>query len=278
MGVLNITPDSFSDGGRFLAPDKAIAQALRLLDEGADILDLGGESTRPGVTVAGDAAGGEPAVSAQEEMDRILPVIEAVCRERPEAVLSVDTYKAEVARAAVRSGVEIVNDVSGLQWDPAMTAACARLGCGAVLMHTRGRPTEWQTVAMSCNIATDVEHDLANRVQAALESGIARESLVLDPGFGFGKNFEENYSLLAGFAQLQRLGFPLLAGVSRKSFVGAALSRRTARELPAGERLAGSLAAMAACILRGAAIVRVHDVKPSLEAAAVADEIVRAQL
>ena len=276
MGVVNVTPDSFSDGGRFVRPEVAVEHALRLLDEGADILDIGGESTRPGTVLFGEA-GPTPSVSPQEEMDRVLPVLEAVNKKRPDSVLSVDTYKAVVARAAVNAGAEIVNDVSAFQWDRAMATTCAELGCGVVMMHTRGRPTEWRTLAKAGDIVSEVEHDLANRVQVAFESGVQRSRIVLDPGFGFGKNFEDNYPLLAKFGQFQRLGFPLLAGASRKSFIGRAIARRTGREVPASERLNGSLAAMVACILQGAHIVRVHDVKESVEAAAVADAILASE-
>ena len=272
MGVVNVTPDSFSDGGRFVRPEAAIEHALRLLDEGADTLDIGGESTRPGTVLFGQA-GPKPSVTPQEELDRVLPVLEAVCNERPGTVLSVDTYKAAVARAAVGAGAEIVNDVSAFQWDPDMAAACAELGCGVVMMHTRGRPTEWRTLEKAIDIVSEVEHDLANRVQGAFEAAVRREHIVLDPGFGFGKNFEDNFPLLANFRQFHRLGFPLLAGVSRKSFIGRAIAQRTGRDTPASERLNGSLAGMVACILQGAHIVRVHDVKASVEAAAVADAI-----
>jgi dihydropteroate synthase len=275
MGVVNITPDSFSDGGRFVRPEAAIDHALQMLDEGADILDIGGESTRPGTVLYGEA-GPKPPVSPQEELDRVLPVLEAVCNQRPDAVLSVDTYKAGVARSAVSAGAEIVNDVSAFQWDLAMAAACAELGCGVVMMHTRGRPTEWRSLQKAIDIVSEVEHDLANRVQVAFESGVQREHIVLDPGFGFGKNFEDNYPLLANFRQFHRLGFPLLAGASRKSFIGKAITQRTGREVPATERLNGSLSAMVACILQGAHIVRVHDVKASVEAAGVADAILAA--
>jgi len=275
MGVVNVTPDSFSDGGRFVRPEAAVAHALRLLDEGADILDIGGESTRPGTVLHGEE-GPKPCVSPQEELDRVLPVLEAVRNERPDTVLSVDTYKAVVARKVVSAGVEIVNDVSAFQWDPAMATACADLDCGVVMMHTRGRPTEWRTLQKAIDIVSEVEHDLANRVQVAFESGVQREHIVLDPGFGFGKNFEDNYPLLANFRQFHRLGFPLLAGASRKSFIGKAVAQRTGREAPANERLHGSLGAMVACILQGAHIVRVHDVKASAEAAAVADAILAA--
>jgi len=272
MGVVNVTPDSFSDGGRFVRPEAATAHALRLLEEGADILDIGGESTRPGTVLFGDS-GPKPSVSPQEELDRVLPVLEAVCKERPGVVLSVDTYKTAVARAAVSSGAEIVNDVSAFQWDAAIAATCAELGCGVVMMHTRGRPTEWRNLQKALDIVSEVEHDLANRVQVAFEAGVQRQRIVLDPGFGFGKNFEDNYPLLANFRRFRRLGFPLLAGASRKSFIGRAIAQRTGHEVPAGERLNGSLAAMVACILEGANIVRVHDVKESVEAAAVADAI-----
>ena len=276
MGVVNVTPDSFSDGGRFIRPEAAIEHALRLLDGGADILDIGGESTRPGTVLRGET-GPKPSVSPQEELGRVLPVLETLSKERPDAVLSVDTYKAEVARAAVSAGAEIVNDVSAFQWDSAMAGTCAELGCGVVMMHTRGRPTEWRNLEKAIDIVSEVEHGLANRVQMAFEAGVQRNRIVLDPGFGFGKNFEDNCSLLANFRQFQRLGFPLLAGASRKSFIGRAIEYRTGREVAAGERLNGSLAAIVACILQGAHIVRVHDVKASVEAAAVADAILASE-
>lgn len=276
MGVINVTPDSFSDGGRFVRPEAAVEHGLRLLDEGADILDIGGESTRPGTVLHGET-GPKPPVSPQQEMDRVLPVLEAIRKQRPNVVLSVDTYKAEVARAAINAGAEIVNDVSAFQWDPAMAGTCAELGCAVVMMHTRGRPTEWRSLGKAFDIVCEVEHDLANCVQVAFEAGVERKHIVLDPGFGFGKNFEDNYPLLANFRQFQRLGFPLLAGVSRKSFIGRAITQRTGREVPASERLSGSLAAVAWCILQGAHMVRVHDVRESVEAAAVSDAILASE-
>lgn len=272
MGIVNVTPDSFSDGGSYLKPDRAIEHALHLLEEGADILDIGGESTRPGTVLHGES-GPKPSVSREEELDRILPVLEGVCRERPGTILSVDTYKTAVARSAIKAGAEIVNDVSAFQWDLAMAGACAELECGVVMMHTRGRPQEWRKLARSEHVLSEVEHDLANRVQVAFEAGVKRERIVLDPGFGFGKNFDDNYPLLANFRQFQRLGFPLLAGPSRKSFIGKTIARRTGHEPKPDERLYGSIAAMVSCILQGAHIVRVHDVKASVEAAAVADTI-----
>src|SRR5208283_5876689 len=280
MGVVNVTPDSFSDGGRFLDPGRAVEHALQLLEEGADILDIGGESTRPGAQVAAEEAGttvdNRPVVTEDEELRRVLPVIHGALRARPDAVVSVDTYKSGVARAACAAGAEIVNDVSAFQWDPQMASTCAELQNGVVLMHTRGQPHQWRGLPLEPDIVSLLEHDLANRVQAAYERGVRRERIVLDPGFGFGKNFEENYPLLARFGQLHRMGFPLLAGTSHKSFVGRTVGEREGRDAPPTQRLYGSLAAMVASILGGAHIVRVHDVKPAVEAAAVADEILAA--
>ena len=280
MGVLNVTPDSFSDGGEFLQPERAVQHALRMLDEGADILDVGGESTRPGARLAGDEASAtsesKPAVTEEEELRRVMPVLQGILQARPETVISADTYKAGVARAAVGAGAEIVNDVSAFQWDPGMGRTCAELQCGVVLMHTRGQPEEWRNLSRDPNLTELVEHDLANLLLIALHGGVQRPRIVLDPGFGFGKNFEENYPLLAQFDRLHRFGFPLLAGTSRKSFVGRTVGQRAGSDAPPSERLYGSLAAMVASILRGAHIVRVHDVKPAVEAAAVADEVLAA--
>jgi len=277
MGVVNVTPDSFFDGGEFLDPERAVEHALHLLDEGADILDIGGESTRPGAQIAREDAGAtvktRPVVTEEEELRRVIPVIQGVLRARPDAVVSVDTYKSGVALAAGAAGAEIVNDVSAFQWDPRMAQTCAELQCGVVLMHTRGQPHQWRTQSADADITARIEHDLANRVQVAFERGVRRERIVLDPGFGFGKNFEENYPLLARFDKLHRMGFPLLAGTSRKSFVGRTVGKRASQDAPPGDRLYGSLAAMVATILGGAHIVRVHDVKPAVEAAAVADEV-----
>lgn len=268
MGVLNVTPDSFSDGGKFLARDHAVAHALKMLEEGADLLDIGGESTRPGTPVA------ESGIPAAEELRRILPVIEDVLRERPDAILSVDTYKAEVARAAVRAGCEIVNDVSALRWDEQMSATVKELNCGVILMHTRGRPQEWRNLEPSADIVAEVKNDLRNYAQAALTQGIAKDHIMLDVGIGFGKKFDQNYPLLAGLDQLQDLGFPLLVGTSRKSFIGRTLAV-DGKDAPPGQRLHGSLAAAAASVLNGAHVVRVHDVKAAVEAVKIADEILR---
>jgi dihydropteroate synthase len=277
MGVVNITPDSFSDGGRFLDPEAAVAHALRLLDEGADILDFGAESTRPG-SRAGGAAGSEsaPAVSAEEEQARLLPVLEGILAARPEAIVSVDTYKAATARAALAAGAEIVNDVSGLQWDSGMTAVCAESHCGVVLMHTRGRPEEWRSQPQLApdELLAAVRSGLAASLAAAAQADIAPESIVLDPGYGFGKRFDENYALLARQAELLSLGRPLLAGLSRKSFLGRTLAPLYGGEdAPVEAREAASIAALAAAILHGASIVRVHAVRPAAEAALIADAV-----
>lgn len=268
MGILNVTPDSFSDGGKFLARDHAVAHALKMLDDGADLLDIGGESTRPGTPVV------ESGIPAAEELRRIMPVIEDVLRERPGAILSVDTYKAEVARAAVNAGCEIVNDVSALRWDDHMAAAVVELACGVILMHTRGRPQEWRNLPPSADIVAEVKADLRDYAQSALAQGIAKDQIMLDVGIGFGKKFEQNYPLLAGLDQLQDLGFPLLVGTSRKSFIGRTLAV-DGKDAPSDQRLHGSLAAATASILKGAHVVRVHDVKPAVEAVKIADEILR---
>jgi dihydropteroate synthase len=210
----------------------------------------------------------------------VLPVIRDLKRRRPDAVVSVDTYKASVARAAVELGAEVVNDVSGFRWDPKMAKTLAELKVGAVLMHTRGRPEEWQSLPPIGDPVLMVKRDLRQWAEAATLAGIKRDHLVLDPGFGFGKRFEENYPLLAHFAELQQMGFPLLAGVSRKSFIGRMLARdgkdRDGKHIDAGvgERLYGTLAAETVLILKGAHIIRTHDVRFAVEAAQVADAIV----
>ncbi|HKN70580.1 MAG TPA: dihydropteroate synthase [Terriglobales bacterium] len=303
MGVVNVTPDSFSDGGLYIDAEKAVVRAEQLLDEGATIIDVGGESTRPGASVASRIVAGEinsddPApegvaqtappvsepvseepVSEEEERRRVLPVIRDLKRRRPDAVVSVDTYKASVARSAVELGAEVVNDVSGFRWDPKMAKTLAELKVGAVLMHTRGRPQEWRSLPPIGDPVLMVKRDLRQWAEAATLAGVKRDHLVLDPGFGFGKRFEENYPLLAHFAELQQMGFPLLAGVSRKSFIGRMLAsdgKDKDKDKVAGvaERLYGTLAAETALILKGVHIIRTHDVRFAVEAARVADAIV----
>jgi dihydropteroate synthase len=280
MGIVNITPDSFSDGGLYLSTENAVKHALHLLDEGADILDLGAESTRPGVHVGEDAT-----VAQQEEHLRLMPVLESILKARPDAVISVDTYKAATARAAVSSGAEIVNDVSGFTWDRAMAATCAELRCGVVLMHTRGTPDQWRTQPPLPRemVVPSVRDGLAASMQAALAAGISRDAIVLDPGYGFGKRLDENYELLARQAELLELGQPLLAGLSRKSFLARTLWRNPGStqldhsDISTASRETASIAALVTAILHGAAIVRVHEVRAAVEAAAIADAVLAAR-
>jgi dihydropteroate synthase len=275
MGVVNITPDSFSDGGSYLRPEMAAARALQLLEEGADLIDLGAESTRPGSLSGPDA----PAVSAEEEQARLLPVIERIFEVQPDAIVSVDTYKAETARAALAAGVEIVNDVSGFTWDEGLAAVCAEFHAGVVLTHTRGRPGEWRAqpqLAPDALLAT-VRDGLAASLDVAAGAGIEADAVLLDPGYGFGKRFGENYALLARQRELLALGRPLLAGLSRKSFLGHTLAPLFGgNPAPVAGRETASLAAMTAAILNGASVIRAHAVRPALEAARIADAIVAA--
>jgi dihydropteroate synthase len=252
-----------------------VAHGLKLIEEGADLLDLGAESTRPGSR----AGGADAAVSANEEQARLLPVLEGILKRLPHAVLSVDTYKAETARAALKAGAEIINDVSGLVWDPAIAGVCAELGAGVVLAHTRGRPEEWraQPQLEPDALLAMVRDGLAASLGAARRAGIPLDSIVLDPGYGFGKRFDENYTLLARQEELLALGRPLLAGLSRKSFLGHMLAPLfRGGGAPMAERENASLAAMTAAILNGASLVRVHAVRPAVEAARIADAILDA--
>ncbi len=289
MGVVNVTPDSFSDGGAFLDRDKAVEHAERLLEEGADIIDIGGESTRPGARVEPakprqadtKSQGGNLKVASavpvdtEEELRRVIPVITELKKRRPSVFVSIDTYKATVARAAVSAGAEIVNDVSGFRWDAQMAKTVADLRCGAVLMHMRGRPEEWRTLPPAGDIVLLVKRELKDWAEKAVLAGVRRERIVLDPGFGFGKNFEQNYPLMHRFNELQAAGFPLLAGTSRKSFIGRTLAEN-GQDAPPERRLYGTLATQVALILAGAHILRTHDVKASVETARIADAILAA--
>ncbi len=251
MAILNLTPDSFSDGGQFNTPEAALTQALKLLDEGADILDIGGESTRPNATP----------ISPTEEQSRTIPTIKAILKQRPEAILSIDTHHAATARAAIEAGAEIVNDVSGQTWDPVMPATCADLRCGTILMHTRGTPQTWRTLAPLTHEAIFplVLTGLTASIATAITAGLPRNQIVIDPGFGFGKIGEANFTLLAHLHQLQTLQLPILAGLSRKSFLA--------------KNLYATTAANTAAILAGAHILRVHEVTPAREAATITDRI-----
>ena len=289
MGVLNVTPDSFSDGGEYLDRDRAVEHGIEMLAQAADIIDVGGESTRPGAKVlapqesasskvrGSDSAGGasgptRSVVSESEELERVIPVITELKKKQPGAIISVDTYKANVARAAIQAGAEIVNDVSGFRWDRNMVKTIAELKCGAVMMHMRGRPEEWRSLPQVPDMVLLIKRELSDWTQAAVRQGIKRDALVLDPGMGFGKNFEENYPLLKRLDELHALRFPLLIGVSRKSFVGRALAQ-DGKDAPVSDRLFGSLAAETAAILRGAHVIRTHDVKASRDAAQIADKL-----
>ena len=264
MGVLNLTPDSFSDGGSYPTPAAALDRSLEMLDQGVDIVDVGGESTRPGSIPLAPA----------EEQSRVLPVIAAILKNRREAILSIDTYHAETARAAIEAGAEIVNDVSGHLWDARMAETCAELGCGTVLMHTRGRPADWkaQPALASEEVMPIVLSELNQQIGRALAMGVARKRMAVDPGFGFGKIRGENYPLLASLEMLQQLGFPVIAGLSRKSFLRLSGDALDPSELKRA-LLSATLAANTAAILAGAHIVRVHDVAEAKAAAVVADAV-----
>jgi dihydropteroate synthase len=256
MGVVNATPDSFSDGGRFLEPEAAVAQALRLAEEGADLVDLGGESTRPGAA----------SVPAAEELRRVVPVIERLRGGGFPLPISVDTCKGEVARAALAAGADLVNDVTGLS-DPELGRAAAAAGVPVVLMHMRGTPADMQARAIYRDVAAEVAAELEAALARAAAAGIPRERTILDPGIGFAKTAEQGVELLARIGELRRLGRPLLVGPSRKSFIGKLTGA------PAGDRVPGTLAAVTACVLAGVEIVRVHDVAPCRQAALVAAAI-----
>jgi dihydropteroate synthase len=275
MGIVNVTPDSFSDGGMHFDQERAVDYGLKLLEDGADILDVGGESTRPGAKVAAGepaakSASAKAAVSEKEELERVIPVITALKKKNSKAVFSVDTYKAAVARAAVAAGAEVVNDVSGFRWDPLMKKTLAELKCGAVMMHMRGRPEEWRSLPPLSDVVMLVKRELREWVDAALMAGIKRERIMLDPGFGFGKSFEQNYPLLKRFEEFHQLRYPLLVGVSRKSFVGRALARN-GKDADVADRLYGTLAAETAAILKGAHVIRTHDVRACADVVKIAD-------
>jgi dihydropteroate synthase len=267
MGVVNVTPDSFSDGGRFLDPDRAVEHALELLDEGADLLDLGAESTRPGGGVYG---AGAAEVDADEEIARLLPVIERL-RPLTGAPISVDTRKAEVARAALASGVDLVNDVSALA-DPQMPSVVSSAGCPVVLMHARGELRSMQSRIDFQDVVAEVVVELKAARERATAAGIASDAVLLDPGLGFGKSAAQNLSLLRGTEALASLGSPLVVGASRKSFVGALTGADV------DDRLPGSLAAAACAARGGASVLRVHDVAATRQFLGVLDAIDRAEV
>jgi dihydropteroate synthase len=264
MGILNVTPDSFSDGGQFLSLDQALAHAEQLISEGADIIDVGGESTRPG---------GEP-VSVEEEIKRVVPVIEALVA-RTNTPISVDTTKSEVARAALDAGAAIVNDISALRFDFYIADAVARAGAGLVLMHSRGTPATMHRLPPVADIMEEVTSSLRASIHMAERRGVARESIVIDPGIGFGKSQEQNIELIARLDQLLSAfpDYPLLIGPSRKSFIGRILADASGTTAPSSDRLHGTMAVVAAAVLKGAHIIRVHDVKAAVETIRVSEFI-----
>lgn len=261
MGVLNVTPDSFSDGGQFFAFERAIEQAEQMIAEGADIIDVGGESTRPGSEF----------VSEAEESRRVIPVIERLASSSS-IPISIDTTKPSVARAALAAGAEIVNDISGLRFDPAIADEVAKTKAGLVLMHSRGTPKDMQQMPPVADIMSEVTSGLRQSVAIAEEHGVPRESIAIDPGIGFSKTADQNVELIAKLDQLARAfpDLPLMIGTSRKSFIGKLLDNA-----PADQRLYGTLASVVAAVLNGGQIVRVHDVKATVEAVRVADSITR---
>lgn len=259
MGVINVTPDSFSDGGQFFSFDRAIAQADQMISDGADIIDVGGESTRPGSEF----------VSEAEESRRVIPVIERLASSSS-IPISIDTTKPSVARAALEAGAEIVNDISGLRFDPAIADEVAKGKAGLVLMHSRGTPKDMQQMPPVADIMSEVASGLRQSVAIAEEHSVPRESIAIDPGIGFGKTADQNVELIAKLDQLARAfpDLPLMIGTSRKSFLGKLLG-----DAPADQRLYGTLASVVAAVMNGAQIVRVHDVKATVEAVKVVDAI-----
>lgn len=262
MGVVNVTPDSFSGDGLHLDVKAAVARALEMERDGADIIDLGGESTRPGAEW----------LAADEELRRVIPVLKML-RSRLKIPISIDTNKSEVAEAAAEAGAEIINDATALRRDPRIAEVARRRKLPLILMHMRGEPRTMQTPPFARDVMRDVTQSLKKAAALAARSGIPKSQLVLDPGIGFGKSFAQNYQLIARLPELARLSFPILVGPSRKGFIGRTLGR-----VPENERVFGTAAAVTACILQGAHIVRVHDVRDMAQVARVADMLVSRQL
>ena len=266
MGVLNVTPDSFSDGGNFLDANRAIEHALAMERAGADLLDIGAESTRPG------SAG----ISAEEEWKRLDPVF-AGLRGRLKIPISIDTQKAEVAEAALVAGAQMINDISGLKSDAQIAQIAAQQGVPLILMHMRGAPRTMQKRPFARDVIKNVTAGLRISVAKARKAGVAKSQIIVDPGIGFGKSFAQNYELLASLAEIAKLGYPVLVGTSRKGFLGETLAR-DGRPAPVDERIWGTAATVAASILQGAHIVRVHDVAEMVQVARVADCVLRPRL
>lgn len=257
MGVLNVTPDSFSDGGDFLNIDQAVRHAVTMQAEGADIIDIGGESSRPGA---------EP-VSERQELDRVIPVIEILKKEL-DCLLSIDTTKASVAKAAIRAGADVINDISACRFDPGMAPLAAETGAGVVIMHMQGEPRTMQENPCYNDVIGDIIRHLQNRMHELIKHNVSPEQLAVDPGIGFGKRLSDNYEILRRLGEFRVLERPVLVGPSRKSFIGKLL------DLPVQERLEGTIAASTAAVLNGAHIIRAHDIKALKRAVSVADAII----
>lgn len=260
MGVVNVTPDSFSDGGHFYGVDDAVRQGLQLAAEGAGILDIGGESTRPG---------SDP-VPAAEEMDRVIPVIERLAKQC-DALISIDTNKAEVAKAAMNAGAHIINDITALMGDKDMASVAADTGAALVLMHMKGTPRTMQTDPVYDDVVAEVGRFLEEQAQVAMDAGVAREKIIIDPGIGFGKTVEHNLSLIGNLGKLAEMGYPVLLGASRKAFIGVLTGK------PVEDRLWGTVGVHVVGAAMGADIVRVHDVAPLKDALIMSDAIVAAE-
>src|SRR5919107_1385104 len=258
VGILNVTPDSFSDGGNFLHPEAAAERAATMLDEGADMLDVGGESTRPG---------SDP-VSQEEEVRRVVPVLKRILSVRPEAVISVDTYRSGTATAALEAGASLVNDVTALRGDPRMASVIQEAGCPVILMHMQGEPKTMQKEPQYQDVVREVSDFLAERAEYAVAAGVRPEHIIVDPGIGFGKNLEHNLALLSNLDAIVDLGFPVLIGASRKSFI-----ERITGEQEARDRVSGTVATTVLAFERGAKFFRVHDVAANREALAVAEAV-----
>jgi len=257
MGVLNVTPDSFSDGGKFYEPEIAINHALQMLDEGADIIDIGGESTRPGA---------EP-LPIDIELKRVIPIIQSIIKARPDAVISIDTYKSIAAEKSIKAGAKIVNDISGLSFDPEMKNVIREYKVPVVIMHIKGTPRNMQENPYYEDLMGELIQYFRERINLALEAGIRKNQIIIDPGIGFGKRIEDNYVILNHLDELASLGYTVLVGPSRKSFVGKVLN------LPPAERIWGTAAAVAIAVYKGVNIIRVHDVKEMIQVVKIAERI-----
>jgi dihydropteroate synthase len=256
MGILNVTPDSFSDGGKYCDPEKAIRHGIRMVRDGADIIDIGGESTRPGAR----------SITVAEELQRVIPVIESL-RQKISIPISIDTNKAKVAENAIRAGASIVNDITALKCDRRMPVVVAETGATVILMHMKGSPRTMQNKPHYTDVIGEISVFLKERTAFAMKSGISKSKIIIDPGIGFGKRVEDNLKIIRDLGKFKKLGFPILVGPSRKSFIGAILG------LPVDERLEGTLAAIALCAKNGADIVRVHDVNHAVRTVRLTDAI-----